>query len=64
MVIDHPGDVVDTEEDGFLPAREMSMDADYYESDGVSDVESLVSRDRRKSNVRTMSQGLMERMEL
>jgi AP-1 complex subunit sigma 1/2 len=42
----------------------MSMDADYYESEGDSDVESLVEMHRRKSGVRTMSQGIMDRMEL
>ena len=65
MVIDHPGEVVDAEEEQYLPAREMSMDADYYyESDADSDVESLVGRERTVSKVRTMSEGVVERMEL
>ena len=64
MVIDHPGDIVDADQDRFVPIREMSMDADYYESEGDSDVESLVEMHRRKSGVRTMSQGIMDRMEL
>jgi hypothetical protein len=43
----------------------MSMDADYYESEGDSDVESLVQmHKRRKGGVRTMSEGIMDRMEL
>jgi hypothetical protein len=64
MVIDHPGEVVDAEQQRYLPAREMSMDAEYYESDGGSDVESLVERERAVSKVRTMSEGIIERMEL
>ncbi|EUC31618.1 hypothetical protein COCVIDRAFT_31838 [Bipolaris victoriae FI3] len=65
MVIDHPGEVVDAEEEQYIPAREMSMDADYYyESEGDSDVESLVGRERTVSKVRTMSEGVVERMEL
>ena len=65
MVIDHPGDVVDADQDRFVPIREMSMDADYYESEGDSDVESLVQmHKRRKGAVRTMSEGIMDRMEL
>ncbi|UPX17555.1 RNA polymerase III-inhibiting protein maf1 [Ascochyta rabiei] len=65
MVIDHPGDVVDADQDRFVPIREMSMDADYYESEGDSDVESLVEMHRRRrSGVRTMSEGIMDRMEL
>ncbi|KAF9692840.1 hypothetical protein EKO04_009281 [Ascochyta lentis] len=65
MVIDHPGDVVDADQDRFVPIREMSMDADYYESEGDSDVESLVEMHKRKrSGVRTMSEGIMDRMEL
>ncbi|KAF1849479.1 uncharacterized protein K460DRAFT_376100 [Cucurbitaria berberidis CBS 394.84] len=64
MVIDHPGDIVDAEQESYIPAREMSMDADYYESEGGSDVESLAGRVRGKSGVRTMSEGLMDRMEL
>ncbi|KAL6708600.1 RNA polymerase III-inhibiting protein maf1 [Coniothyrium glycines] len=64
MVIDHPGDVVDAEQDMYLPAREMSMDVEYYESEGDSDVESLHSRERRASRPRTMSEGVMDRMEL
>ncbi|KAH9867176.1 hypothetical protein IAQ61_007768 [Plenodomus lingam] len=63
MVIDHPGDIVDAEQT-MLPAREMSMDADYYESEGDSDVESLVEREKRPSKPRTMSEGVMDRMEL
>lgn len=43
----------------------MSMDADYFESEGDSDVESLVEMHKRKrSGVRTMSEGIMDRMEL
>ncbi|USP78192.1 hypothetical protein yc1106_05466 [Curvularia clavata] len=65
MVIDHPGEVVDADEEQYLPAREMSMDADYYfESDADSDVESLVGRERAVSKVRTMSEGVVERMEI
>ncbi len=65
MVIDHPGDVVDTEVDAYTMTREMSMDAEYYyQSDGDSDVESLVDRQRSKGKVRTMSEGLMDRIEL
>ncbi|KAI4608157.1 hypothetical protein J4E83_009340 [Alternaria metachromatica] len=64
MVIDHPGDVVDAEQQRYLPARDMSMDADYYESDDDSDVESLVDRERAVSKIRTMSEGIIERMEL
>ena len=40
------------------------MDAEYYESDQDSDVESLVGRERAVSKVRTMSEGVVERMEL
>ena len=40
------------------------MDADYYESDGDSDVESLVDRERAVSKIRSMSEGAMERLEL
>jgi AP-1 complex subunit sigma 1/2 len=61
MVIDHPGDVVDADQIGWVPVREMSADKDYYESEGGSDVESLVGREMR---VRTMSEGVMDRMEL
>ncbi|KAI4627081.1 uncharacterized protein J4E87_004423 [Alternaria ethzedia] len=64
MVIDHPGDVVDAEQQRYLPARDMSMDAEYYESDDDSDVESLVDRERAVSKIRTMSEGIIERMEL
>jgi len=64
MVIDHPGDVVDAEQNLWVPVREMSTDADYYESDGDSDVESLVGRSKGKGGIRTMSEGLMDRMEL
>ena len=64
MVIDHPGDVVDAEQDRYLAAREMSIDADYYESEGDSDVESLRGRERHASRPRTMSEGVMDRMEL
>ncbi|KAI4646936.1 hypothetical protein J4E93_005160 [Alternaria ventricosa] len=64
MVIDHPGDVVDAEQQRYLPARDMSMDADYYESDDDSDVESLVDRERAVSKIRTMSEGIIERMDL
>ncbi|KAF1833433.1 hypothetical protein BDW02DRAFT_552712 [Decorospora gaudefroyi] len=64
MVIDHPGEVVDAEQQRYLPAREMSMDVEYYESDSDSGVESLVERERAVSRVRTMSEGVMEKMEL
>ena len=64
MVIDHPGDVVDADQNVWIPVREMSTDADYYESDDDSDVEILVDRERGKSRVRTMSEGVMDRMEL
>jgi AP-1 complex subunit sigma 1/2 len=40
------------------------LDAEYYESEGDSDVESLVERERAVSKVRTMSEGVVERMEL
>jgi hypothetical protein len=42
----------------------MSTDADYYESDGDSDVECLVAHERGKSRIRTMSEGVMDRMEI
>ncbi|RYO72564.1 hypothetical protein AA0113_g845 [Alternaria arborescens] len=64
MVIDHPGDVVDAEQQRYLPAREMSMDAEYYESEDDSDVESLVDRERAVSKIRSMSECAMERMEV
>lgn len=64
MVIDHPGDIVDAEQMMYLPVREMSMDVEYYESEGDSDVESLVEREKRPSRPRTMSEGVMDRMEL
>jgi AP-1 complex subunit sigma 1/2 len=64
MVIDHPGDIVDAEQSLWIPTREMSTDADYYESDEDSDVESLVERERGRSAMRTMSEGVMDRIEL
>jgi hypothetical protein len=48
----------------YLPAREMSMDAEYYESEDDSDVESLVDRERAVSKIRSMSECAMERMEV
>lgn len=64
LVIDHPGDIVDADQDVWMPVREMSTDLDYLESEGDSDVESLVERQRGKGKVRTMSEGVMDRMEL
>lgn len=61
MVIDHPEEVVDVEEP-YLPAREMSLGVDYYSSDDDSDVKSL--REREKSAVRTMSEQLVDRMDI
>ncbi|KAJ4376146.1 RNA polymerase III-inhibiting protein maf1 [Neocucurbitaria cava] len=56
MVIDHPGEVVDAEENSYNPVRETSMDAEYYDSEHDSDVESLVEIERRKSGSRNVSQ--------
>ncbi|KAF2710022.1 repressor of RNA polymerase III transcription MAF1 [Pleomassaria siparia CBS 279.74] len=61
MVIDHPEEVVDAEEP-YVPAREASLGVDYYSSDNDTDVESL--REREKSTVRTMSEQLVDRMEI
>jgi AP-1 complex subunit sigma 1/2 len=63
MVIDHPGDVVDADQNYWAPAREMSTEVD-YQSEGDSDVEVLVERERGTSRIRTMSEGVMDRMEL
>ncbi|KAF2867660.1 Maf1 regulator-domain-containing protein [Massariosphaeria phaeospora] len=63
MVIDHPGEVVDAEEETYLPARETSLGVDcFYSSDGDSDVESL--KEREKSAVRAMSEHMADRMEI
>ena len=62
MVIDHPGEVVDAEEIMGIREREDSLDVDYYASDDDSDVESL--RGRKNSIGRSMSEHLMERMEM
>lgn len=76
MVIDHPGEIVDADEEEWEAGREASMGAEYWSSDGDSDVESLKEREmsretsreksfsREKSNVRAWSEGVMERMEL
>jgi AP-1 complex subunit sigma 1/2 len=63
MVIDH-AEVVDADQTAWLATREMSADVDYCQSDGDSDVESLVGRERGKSAMRTMSEGVMDRMDL
>jgi AP-1 complex subunit sigma 1/2 len=64
-VIDHPGDIVDADEQNlFVPIREMSTDADYYQSEGDSDVECLVAHERGKSKIRTMSEGVMDGMDI
>jgi len=59
MVIDHPDDVI---EEPYVLTREASLGVDYYSSDDDSDVESL--REREKSAVRTMSEQLVDRIEL
>lgn len=77
LVIDHPGDIVDNDE---LPLRETSIDREFFESEPDSDVEILVEENERKKRemqkqqqmrfpkkkgtVRTMSEGVMDRMEL
>lgn len=62
LVIDHPGDILDIEED----LRETSMGVDYWSSGDDSDVESLRKREtsREKSKVRQWSEGAVDRMEL
>ena len=76
MVIDHPGEIIDANEDEYEAGRETSMGAEYWSSDDDSDVESLkeraISREnsheksfsREKSNVLAWSEGITERMEL
>lgn len=66
LVIDHPGEIIDAEEDEYLPVRETSMGAEYWSSDDNSDVESLREREnsREKSKVRQWSEGAVDRMEL
>ena len=70
MVIDHPGEIIDADEDEWDAGRETSMGAEYWSGDDDSDVESLKEREisrensREKSNVRAWSEGLMEKMEL
>ncbi|KAL5381054.1 hypothetical protein PMIN06_006960 [Paraphaeosphaeria minitans] len=70
MVIDHPGDIVDADEEDWEAGRETSMGAEYWSGDGDSDVESLKEREmsretsRKPSNVRAWSEGVMEKMEL
>ena len=76
MVIDHPGEIIDNDEEEWQTGREASMGVEYWSSDGDSDVESLKEREisrensreksssREKSNVRAWSEGITERMEL
>lgn len=65
LVIDHPGDVVDAQEEDYLPVRETSMGAE-WSSDEDSDMESLREREnsREKSKVPQWSEGAVDRMEI
>ncbi|PSN66507.1 repressor of RNA polymerase III transcription MAF1 [Corynespora cassiicola Philippines] len=63
MVIDHPGDIVDTEEDPYALARESSMGIDYSSEDD-SDVEDLICMEREKMHTRAVSEQVVGRMEL
>jgi AP-1 complex subunit sigma 1/2 len=66
MVIDHPGDIVDAEEDAYTSVRETSMGADCWSSEEDSDVMSLREREtsREKSKVPQWNEEAVERMEL
>ncbi|KAF2643736.1 hypothetical protein P280DRAFT_392849 [Massarina eburnea CBS 473.64] len=64
MVIDHPGEVIDAQEDEYLPARETSMGAECWSSEEDSDVESLRERENTKGKVRSASECAVDYMEL
>lgn len=75
LVIDHPGELIDVEEEEWQAEREASMWSDGDDSDVESLKEREISRENtrekslsptKKSNVRTWSEGegMLEKMEL
>ncbi|KAH7132221.1 Maf1 regulator-domain-containing protein [Dendryphion nanum] len=69
MVIDHPGEIVDTEDFMDIHQREASHGLDYYTSDDDSDVETYLEHERKRGEsavrgLRSMSENLADQVKV